>query len=595
MALVNRKKQQQQEPKYGLNSNLNLKTSSSLSSYSIRHLTSRGAVGEYSSFLKNIVLALILSPFVYFAISSNTGLLQQKGSQQSNHIIHVDSSWQIRENNLFAIRIDFDTPHDSSDGGAAAGNPYYSLGPHVVTLNILGNSATANKNCQIPQVWTRIIGDALVNVPLIQMTNASTTDGGATSQQEIWTGQFHVPLAGSYRLEAMYKTTMNNNAKCDTSNFLSKDNKNVKYYYYDFHVMGNAKQLEKKIGDISMVQGSWISTTKIQLQEKDDNHKDVSLLPEATSSSSFPYVWADPIMVEQGKVMTNIYKGNNATKTLMFKESTVTPKYKFYEFQKLSNYELVCWIGSQSAQDIWDSFKTLRRELFPHQRPFKFHYYKATSFVDPDKDWRDNTAFRKCKHILISLDEPEHEKPLSKMEYKEQVTTFIKHLLNAFDEEHTFPALIWMFTTMESVMMDTPHHCHGDPEEENHVVQKKIPQKNKTTRHPCNDVLLDLFQNNSPFPSRVRLLDNTDLTDPIWRQHSGPEHQNGTSRHNGEDADIVAAVTMAIALRIYIIVGHQVKMWRDVGQVGGIDGLTRNGKTEPNFELVRYDWSQTIV
>lgn len=321
-----------------------------------------------------------------------------------------------------------------------------------------------------------------------------------------------------------------------------------------------------------MVQGSWIAATKI---------KDVSSPP------SFPYVWANPIMVEKSQAMTNILKSNTngtTTTTWMLKESTVTQKHQFYDFQKLSNYELVCWIGSQSAQDIWDSFKALRRELFPHQRPFKFHYYKATSFVDPDRDWRDNTAFRKCKHILISLDEPEPEqqgKPLSKMEYKEQVTTFIKHLLNAFDQEHTFPALIWMFTTMESPMDAV--HCYEDDSE------RRTATTNRTNIHPCNQVLLDLFQNNSPFPSdRVRLLDNTDLTDPIWRRRG--EDVNA----NTADAT-TTAITMAIALRIYIIVGHQVKLWRDVGQVGGIHGLTRNGVTEPNFELVRYDWSQKIM
>jgi hypothetical protein len=227
----------------------------------------------------------------------------------------------------------------------------------------------------------------------------------------------------------------------------------------------------------------------------------------------------------------------------------------FYEFTQLSNYEVVCWIGSKSAEDIWGSFKSLRGQLFPHQRPFKFHYYPATSFTQPDPDKGWSTSFRKCKHILISLDEP--DEPLSQLEYKNQVTTFINHLLNAFDEEHTFPALIWMFTTMESPV-DTKN-CHD------------AYMERTSTEHPCNDVLKSMFRS-SPFPSRVRLLDNTDLT----------------SAKMGEDRESILA---AIALRVFVFVGHQVKVWRDVGQVGGIKGLTKNGVTEPNYELVSYDWT----
>jgi hypothetical protein len=59
----------------------------------------------------------------------------------------------------------------------------------------------------------------------------------------------------------------------------------------------------------------------------------------------------------------------------------------------------------------------------------------------------------------------------------------------------------------------------------------------------------------------------------------------------GEDRESVLA---AVALRIFVFVGHQVKAWRDIGQSGGIKGLTKNGVTEPNYELVRYDWTQKL-
>ena len=173
-------------------------------------------------------------------------------------------------------------------------------------------------------------------------------------------------------------------------------------------------------------------------------------------------------------------------------------------------------------------------------------------------------SFRKCKHILISFDEPdpkpETEDALSQREYRDEVVTFINHLLNAFNDENTFPALIWMLTVNESPIHSQT--CH-------------TPYLKMSTNHPCNDALKDIFLD-SPFPSRVRLLDNTDLSAPVWGVVS---------------SDIWAA----IALRTYILVGDQVKIWRDAGMSGGIDGLTQNGETKPNFELVRYDWTQVLL
>ena len=58
--------------------------------------------------------------------------------------------------------------------------------------------------------------------------------------------------------------------------------------------------------------------------------------------------------------------------------------------------------------------------------------------------WKANTGFRQCKHILVSLDELDVAVP--QRDYVDQFETFVKHLFKAFDAEHTFPALIWLFT-----------------------------------------------------------------------------------------------------------------------------------------------------
>ena len=94
--------------------------------------------------------------------------------------------------------------------------------------------------------------------------------------------------------------------------------------------------------------------------------------------------------------------------------------------------------------------------------------------------------------------------------------------------------------------------------------------------HPCNILLKNLFtkpnRSSSLFPDRVRLLDNTDLSMAHWDR----------SEHN--------SVVAIVALRIFVLIGHKVKEWRSVGQRGTINGLVRNGVTEPNFKLIPYTW-----
>jgi hypothetical protein len=73
--------------------------------------------------------------------------------------------------------------------------------------------------------------------------------------------------------------------------------------------------------------------------------------------------------------------------------------------EQLGNYELVCWIGSESAESLWGAFKEVKNFVAPTQRPFKFPLYPISSFFKPDQKWPDEQKkkFRKCKHILVSL------------------------------------------------------------------------------------------------------------------------------------------------------------------------------------------------
>jgi hypothetical protein len=405
----------------------------------------------------------------------------------------------------YNIHIDFQYDDDTKQN--------IGLGPHSI-------QEMTEESCPNPQVYVTVEGDAMVSVELRK-----------EEDNLLWKGKFDVPMGGSYYLQAKY---------VDCKGVAANDAYGSKY---DFQVISDKTHpIEKEVGGVAFVNGAWIAKEKVL---KNTSYFD----------TGYPYTFANPEMVMKKEEMTGL-AGNGE----VMKESVVTKSHGYYRFGELSNYELVCWIGSQSAKDLWEAFKSIRGGIFTHQRPFKFHLYTVKDLSKPDKEWDEATskAFRKCKHILISFDEP--ETPLSQSSYKQQITTFIKHLVNAFNEEKTFPSLIWMFTVMESPL--NTKNCYD-------------PVLPRTTNHPCNDVLRDLFQN-SPFPSRVRLLVNTDVSSSIMDENR-------------------ASILAIIALRIFVFVGHQVQLWReDGGQIGGINGLTKNGVTTPNYNLERYDWGQSI-
>jgi len=503
MGLINRKKQHQHsksEDPSDQTENSSLKTRDDCN----------------NNVVKQFFIALLLAPVLYYTFVIASSIREADISRQNAR--KYDFNWSQERDGLSLI-INFGSDDDVS------GLPY-NLGPHRVAVSLYREQDLVNCQDNLP-VRLRIIGDALLEIPLSKSESYIKEEW---KYEDYLTGSFSLPIEGSYKVEATWEGCAAGSPSKETRE-------------YDFKVVGKKEYTPKIVDGVSFTNGAWIAAGKVKYD------KIISASPSFTGQQ---YLWADPVKVAEGKEMT-VLEGRE--KSIVLKESIVADDTSFYEFTQLSNYEVVCWIGSKSAEDIWGSFKSLRGQLFPHQRPFKFHYYQATSFTQPDPDKGWSTSFRKCKHILISLDEP--DEPLSQLEYKNQVTTFINHLLNAFDEERTFPALIWMFTTMESPV-DTKN-CHD------------AYMARSSTEHPCNVVLKSMFRS-SPLPSQVRLLDNTDLT----------------STKMGEDRESILA---AIALRVFVIVGHQVKAWRDEGQVGGLKGLTKNGVTESNYELVSYDWT----
>lgn len=385
-----------------------------------------------------------------------------------------------------------------------------TTGPHTATVSFQPTS-----KCNSPRVWVRLMGDALIFVPI------KSIDGSSK-----WAGTFSFPFEGAFQVEVEWI--------CDQSVSVSTVATPM-----DLSLAGNTtnmSSLQKSLSSEPIFpQGLWLSSTKFKTEE--------------ASPTTQQYIWHDPSIDPNDATL--LMASSSLGKSLISKESTPIPD----KFRELSNYELVCFVGGQSAASIREAFLSVRPELFPNQRPFKFHYYNITSFQNPDQHWEEETKkrFRKCKTIVVSVDELDNA-PLTNAEYKQQVKTFLNHVVKAIPDD-TFP--IWMVTVNESpIKVNLMCSSHS---------------KSTTHQHPCNDALFELW-NESTFPPRVKLLDTTNLVNPQL----------------GENQQDIVAV---IAMRIYVLVGHQVAAWRRAQQIGKVDGLHRNGKVEPNPKEVPYDWT----
>lgn len=379
------------------------------------------------------------------------------------------------------------------------GKSTVSQGPHEVFLKL--NSAS---ECKYPRFAVRLVGDALVHVNLKEETQAR------------WKGTFTLPRAGSYSVDARWYAcdpgivTPTWTPLSESVDITSVDTGVVSVETHPLGLFPNS---------------AWVST-------KDEKNEK---LPE--------YIWKSPVKEKLSEVV-------QLPETTVVVGGTTRPADNFFKFGDMGNYELLCFVGSQTMSDIRSKFLEVRPKLFPKHRPFKFHYYNVTDMVHPATDWtlESKQKIRKCKHILFSIDEP--SQPTTQVEYKKQITTFVGHLLKVIDDD-TFP--IWLITSTEPPM---------------HAKNCYDPLGQRTSDHPCNHVLRELFLSKA-FPERVHLLDNTDVTLP---------------RFDEAREDVLSI----IALRVAVVVGKGVSGWREMGQKGMIDGLHRNGEVEPNFKLMPY-------
>jgi hypothetical protein len=394
-----------------------------------------------------------------------------------------------------------------------------AVGQHEVKVIIL------NTSCKYPRFWVSLVGDALVTMDLVQ---------GTKSSSQTWSGLFAIPFEGTYTVEARWYGCVQDGT---TWSPLSSP--------INFRAVGPRYiPMMRPKESYLFANSAWISSKRIASAGE-------PLLPD--------YVWTDRVdgASEPDDILT-LNDERVGINTAILKSGTLREPNGMYQFGEVGNYELVCFWGGPTMWDIRQTFLFERQIITPQQRPFKFHYYNITNLVYPDQDWplSEKQRCRKCKHIFLSVDDL--DAPVSQATFEEQLTTFVDHLQKLMDDP-TFP--IWILTVNEPPMLASS--CH-------------TPELPRSSDHPCNDVIQRLFRpGDERFPTRVHLMDNTDLVLP----------QLGQNREN---------VLANIAMRVFVAVGKGVSEWRAMGQIGLIDGLHRNDTVEPNFELVPYEgWNVT--
>mmetsp|Transcript_21374 Transcript_21374/g.32296 ORF Transcript_21374/g.32296 Transcript_21374/m.32296 type:complete len:505 (+) Transcript_21374:216-1730(+) len=377
-----------------------------------------------------------------------------------------------------------------------------SLGPHSCTLSIL------KAICPHPQFQARLMGDALLWIQLLPSTNPMT-----------FTGTFYMPIEGRYWLDIRWYG-------CSVSDHRDLHRSLSKPVFVTSSSHDAIPAVTTSKIPISIFKsGFWLSKSRFM-------HEKISELKS-------DYLW---ISLDHSKSSLEIETFYNA-KSRQGEESTVlrsegTPISS--EFGKLSNYEVVCWVGDASSSLSHRLFLSLRGQIASSQRPFKFHYYPVTDLDHPDKDMSSRRMSRKCKQTFVSLEELEG---VSQIEYKKKMQQFLEKIAKCMHDE-TWS--IWMMTVNSN--KNSTRMCHS------------ATIKSYNQDHPCNDALFELFDENS-LPSNVRLFDNTDISAPQF----------------GEN---IIDVASTIAMRVFAVIGYQVKTWRAMGQVGRKDGLHRGSKIE---------------
>jgi hypothetical protein len=335
---------------------------------------------------------------------------------------------------------------------------FVTHGPHKARL------AIAKTSCVRPRVWMRMVGTALVSVPLEPENN----------DKNRWSASFSFPLDGSYRLEVRWY-----GCNPELTEYSSPDN-SISFLVRGKNSKGSSQESRSSLTEI-FPSGFWASKA----------------IFKATQDVLSDYVWVSNN--QKHLLSTAIPKLKSETalgiSSLLQDESSRANS----GFRDLSQQEIVCWVGSTSASLIRASFLSLRNQIDKSKRQLKFPYIPFDDFDNAESGWEDfQKNLEKCKIVIVSIDEIVDD--ISQADYKKQVEGILYQISKSMDDD-SYP--VWLMTVNSPPMSSTSSKmCHS-------------PSR-FTHNHPCNDAIFELFDKSrrNGFPSQIKLMDNTDLRDP---------------------------------------------------------------------------------
>lgn len=369
--------------------------------------------------------------------------------------------------------------------------------------------------CRAPALRARLIGPDLYLIPLSPVA--------ANRKVHSFRGDLSMDLsAGKYQVEV---TLMDCGE--DTSNLSGIDSTCIASTSYE-SMQYSTRNVTKP----------WRWTKKCNLAETEQGA--ATTLQRGGCSKG--YIWSDYLAMNEN-ILTlkdvSIAKPRNLSQTIHF-------------FDQLSNYELVCWIGDSDAAMYYTAFLKLYPAVGSRgQRPFKFKYLKLTNVYRPGEHIQGTETFVKCKILFISLE----MEGVTHEEYGQQIETLVGHFQRSHPEpSFDFPAYII-----------TPRSSSQAP---NNPLCGHMSNSN-STRWPhqiakCTEELHQLVAKSAAFDRRVQVLDVSSITEAFWQMH---QTRDGIS---GDELD--ALISATVALRCIEVVASQVKKWRNMSQIGIVQG-----------------------
>lgn len=224
------------------------------------------------------------------------------------------------------------------------GERHVTMGPHKARVAI---TKTA---CPKPRLWMRVEGEALLSIPL-------DPENDDTSR---WSASFSFPVEGMYQLQARWygceEGTTEYTGLPEPISFQVKNGDSEGQ-------LQTSRSYSSAMPEL-FPPGFWASTKKFINRE----------------SINSPFVWFSED--KKGALPSATPKLQSETtlgKSTVAEEGNPISKKGF---EALSNYELLCWVGSTSAALTRDAFMSLRPQINAQQRPFKFHFYVSTCMRD---------------------------------------------------------------------------------------------------------------------------------------------------------------------------------------------------------------------